>query len=229
MVSCIVPVYNGAKYLTEALESVLRQSWGGIDLLVVDDGSTDDTAHVAQSFGSAVRYFRQDNSGPPTARNRGVAEALGTHIGFLDADDVWTDDKISQQMKAFGDDPEVDFCVAMAQNFWTAEVAHERTLLAGHPRLAPIPGYVTGTLLATREAFRRTGPFDPALTNGDAADWFLRARDAGLKERLVSEVLLFRRLHETNLSRQMADVSRDEFLHLLKNSLDRRRATSSDA
>jgi len=222
-VSCVMPVYNGASYIAEAVHSVLKQTWGSIELIVVDDGSTDDTAQVAQSFGAALRYVRQDNAGPATARNRGVAEATGSYICFLDADDLWLEHKIARQMQAFTDDPDLDYCVGLVQNFWADEVRHEATRMAGHPKAAPLPGYVTGTLVARRQAFERLGWFDRSLGHGDSADWFVRAREAGLRERLLQEVLLLRRMHTTNRSRQMADRSRDEFLRFLKGSLDRRR------
>jgi GT2 family glycosyltransferase len=113
--------------------------------------------------------------------------------------------------------------VALVQNFWTEEAAAERELFHGHPRAAPIPGYITGTLLARRQAFDRVGAFDSHRKHSDATEWFLRAREAGVQEHLVPEVLLFRRLHAANRSRQLAANSTDEFLHLLKGSLDRRR------
>src|SRR3954451_22735593 len=87
LVSCIVPVFNGERYLREALQSILAQSYRPIEVVVVDDGSTDRSPVVVAGFGREVRYLRQENAGPAAARNHGVQEARGELLAFLDADD----------------------------------------------------------------------------------------------------------------------------------------------
>jgi hypothetical protein len=95
--------------------------------------------------------------------------------------------------------------------------------MKNHPRAKPIPGYVTNTMMVTRQWMEATGGFDPSLAHGDSADWFSRVHAMGGIGELLGEVLVFRRLHAGNLSRQSAGESRDEFLHLLKDRLDQRR------
>jgi glycosyltransferase involved in cell wall biosynthesis len=224
LVSCIIPVYNGADYLADAVRSVLAQRWPAIEIVVVDDGSTDRTPDVARSFGTQVRYIRQGNAGPAVARNNGLAEARGEFIAFLDADDLWSGNKLALQASLLLERPELGVVVGLVQNFWVEAAAEEREQMKDHPRSQPIPGYVTGTMLVRREVFERVGGFDPARIHSDAMEWFLRARAAGVREHLIEEVLLFRRLHGGNQSVQLAASSTDEFLHLLKGSLDRRRA-----
>lgn len=222
-VTCIVPVFNGERFLTEALQSILDQTRPPEEIIVVDDGSTDGSRAVAESFGSSVRYVHQENAGPAVARNTGIDEARGEFIAFLDADDRWDPRKLELQLRRLEERPELAFCVAMVQNFWEEEVADEAHRLQDHVRARPIPGYVTGTLLVRREWVDRVGGFDPGLSHGDATDWFSRAEAAGAVGDLLQDVLLFRRLHAENRSRVKAAGSRDEFLRLLKSRLDRRR------
>jgi glycosyltransferase involved in cell wall biosynthesis len=96
-VSVVIPCYNGAPFLREALASVLAQTRSVLEVTVVDDGSTDDSAEIAASFGSPVRVIRQSNCGESVARNRGVRESRGDWIAFLDADDAWLPDRIEAQ------------------------------------------------------------------------------------------------------------------------------------
>lgn len=227
LVSCVVPVYNGERFLAEALESVLAQTHPRIDLVVVDDGSTDGTAAVARSFGDRVRYVRQENAGPAAARNRGLEHARGAFVGFLDADDLWVESKTETQLARFRERPELAFCVSLTQNFWEEEVRDEADRMRGRARSQPLPGYTTQTLLVHREWLDRIGGFDAQLGHGDSADWFQRAEEAGAVGELVPEVLTLRRLHADNRSRRHAAESRDEFLRLLKRRLDRNRSPSS--
>src|SRR5436853_749734 len=100
LVSVIIPVYNCEQYLAEAIQSVLAQTHPTIELIVVDDGSTDNSAAVAKSF-AVVRYVFQRQGGPGAARNRGISLARGSFLAFLDADDVWVAGKLTRQLAAF--------------------------------------------------------------------------------------------------------------------------------
>lgn len=91
-VSAIIPVFNGESFLAEAVESILQQSRPPDEIIVVDDGSTDATAKVASAYADTIHYIRQDQRGPAAARNRGLMQADGDILGFLDADDMWVKD-----------------------------------------------------------------------------------------------------------------------------------------
>lgn len=125
LISCIVPVFNGERYLWEALESIFAQTYRPIEVLVVDDGSTDGTGAVAASYGSRLRYLWQPNAGPAAARNRGLEAARGEFVAFLDADDLWHPEKLARQMARFAARPGLDGSVAHVQMQWEAEVACE--------------------------------------------------------------------------------------------------------
>jgi glycosyltransferase involved in cell wall biosynthesis len=222
-VSCIVPVHNGARFLREALDSILAQSHPPFEVIVVDDGSSDGTPEIARAYEPRVRYLRQPQLGPARARNTGLGAAAGDFVAFLDADDTWRREKLARQLERFEARPDLGICVTLAQNYWEPELAAEAARLADHPRAGPVPGYSTVTMLARREVFEAVGPFDAELAHGDAAEFFLRCEEAAVLTELVPEVLVDRRLHRGNRSRERAAASRDQFLTLVKRSLDRRR------
>ena len=225
-VSCIVPVHNGARFLREALESILAQSHPPFEVIVIDDGSTDATPEIAQAYKPPVTYLRQARSGPARARNAGLGTATGDFVAFLDADDTWRPEKLARQLERFEARPDLGVCVTLAQNFWEAEMAEEAARLVDHPRARAVPGYSTVTMLARREVFEAVGPFDAELAHADAAEWLLRCEEAGMVTELVPEVLVDRRLHRANRSRERAAASRDQFLILAKRRLDGRREGS---
>ena len=231
LISCIVPVFNGELYLAEALESILNQTYRPLEVIVVDDGSTDGTAAVAASYGDRVRYFRQENSGAPTARNVGLGAARGAFAAFLDADDLWHAEKLERQMARFEARPELDYCITHLQNFWTPEFEGERKRFKDHRFAEPLPGYVTATLLARGRTFEKVGGFNAALRLGDTTDWFLRASECGAVMELLPDVLMYRRIHGSNISigpqgGAMNSSMQNSVLQVMKASLDRRRAQS---
>jgi glycosyltransferase involved in cell wall biosynthesis len=223
LVSCIVPVYNGGRYVAAAMDSILGQTYRRLELIVADDGSTDETPQMVTRYGSRAQYLRQPNAGPAAARNLGLTAARGEFVAFLDADDLWHQEKLARQIACFRTDPSLDYCVAHVQNFWEPDLQEEAMRFRGHRRSRPLPGYTTATLVARRALFDQIGPFDAGLRHSDAADWLLRARRSGAKELLLADTLVFRRMHRSNRSRLRAEGSRDEFLTLLKTNLDRRR------
>ena len=223
LISCIVPVYNGEKYLGEAIESILKQSYGPIELIIADDGSTDGTGSIAARYSKQVRYLRQLNAGPAAARNLGMSAAEGEFVGFLDADDLWHFEKLDRQMARFRERPELAYCIAHVQNFWIPELIEEEKQFRDHRISKALPGYATGTLLARRDCFNAVGEFNTAIKHADDTEWFLRATEQGAVMELLPDVLLYRRLHYTNLSRVKASNSRDQYLRVLKSALDRRR------
>jgi len=223
LISCIIPVFNGTRYLREAVESILGQTYWPIEIIVVDDGSTDNTAKVVRNYRDQVRYVWQPNGGPSAARNQGVSATQGAFVAFLDQDDVWHPEKLTRQMTRFVSRPELDLCVTHVQTFWIPELCEEAARFRQYRLARAVPGYLTGTLLARRALFQTVGLFDTTLRYGDAADWFLRAAEQGAVMELLPDVLMYHRIHHANLSRRKASASREEFLQIVKSSLDRRR------
>jgi glycosyltransferase involved in cell wall biosynthesis len=204
LISCIVPVFNGEKYLSEALESILKQTYGPIEIIVVDDGSTDGTGAVAARYGKRIRYLKQPNAGEAAARNRGLSMAQGEFVALLDADDLWHPEKIARQIVECQEKPEIDFCFTAFQNFWIPELAAEAQRYQGSSLSQPQFAWSTSTLLARRSVFAQFGRFvdDGSLTAGsESMIWFLRAHEDGAVTAVLPEVMMYRRIHTANCSR----------------------------
>src|SRR5262245_64311987 len=122
LVSCIVPVHNGERYLAQAIQSIIGQTYSSLEIIIADDGSTDGTRDVAAGFGGRIQYLHQLNSGAASARNLGLRGANGEFVAFLDADDLWLPEKLERQMKCFMARPELGYCVTYVQNFWDPEM-----------------------------------------------------------------------------------------------------------
>ena len=225
LVSCVIPVFNGERYLTEALGSVLRQTRAPIEIIVVDDGSTDDTPRILEGMGDRITTVRQANAGPSAARNRGIEKARGDYVAFLDADDLWLPAKTETQLRCFERDPRLAVCTSLMQNFWAEDLAEEEARLKDTDTARPQPG-PSQTLLVRKGAFDRVGPFDPALLHRDTQDWVTRARAAGLRFEQLDEVLVRRRLHANNLSRCRGAADGDELFAILRKKLATRQTAS---
>lgn len=222
-VSCIVPVYNGERFLGEALDSALAQPYRPLEIIVVDDGSTDGSASVAAAYGTSVTYLHQANAGPAAAINRGLRAASGDFVAVLAADDLWPRDRLALQLAHFTRRPELDVSIGHVVNFWVPELVQEAERFGDHRLSKPIAGYTVATMLARRSVFEAVGYLDPAQRHTFSTDWFLRVRGAGCDVEMLPETLLHRRMHEENRSRQFAGRSRAEYLDMLKRTLDLRR------
>jgi glycosyltransferase involved in cell wall biosynthesis len=201
-ISCIIPSFNAADYIREALDSIQGQTLKPFETIVVDDGSTDETAKIIANYGTPVTYIYQDNAGPGAARNRGIELARGDFLAFLDADDVWHPDKLASQMERFKQRPELEYCLTYKRNFWEAALKSEEDRLRqeGHAITEDVPGYVMQSMLARARTFEKVGLLDATLRIGEDTDWIARAEDMGVQREVLEDVLLFRRLHERNLS-----------------------------
>lgn len=219
-------MYNGARYVAEALDSILAQTLRPTEIIVVDDGSTDTTAEVVNGYAHAVTYLRQTNAGPASARNRGIAIATGDFLAFLDADDIWHADKLERQMTALNADPAAGICLTYVQNFWVDELADERERMRDHPFARPIAGYVCQCLLARRSVFDAVGNFNEAKRIGEDTDWFMRAELAGVVKQIVTDPLVYRRIHDQNISYEVyqSTKARDDMLDNVVNNLKRLRS-----
>jgi glycosyltransferase involved in cell wall biosynthesis len=225
-VSVIIPVYNGERYLAETIESVLAQTYQPLEVIVVDDGSTDDSARVAQSFGPAVSYTYQQNLGTAAALNRGVELASGDYFAFLGADDLWTEDRAQLQMEAFTTHPEVDIVSGHVRQFISPELDDS---VKGRIQFSPelIPGHVVPAMLIRREVYFRVGQFETSWVVGAEMSWYLRAKEMGLNLMILPDLVLLRRIHESNKG-----ITKRQFItqraQILKASLDRRRRIKTD-
>jgi glycosyltransferase involved in cell wall biosynthesis len=222
-VSVIVPAYNYARYLGQALDSILGQSRPPAEVIVVDDGSTDHTAAVAANYGDRIRYLHQANRGPGAARNVGVEHAHGQFLAFLDGDDWWEPAKLEWQLAVFEADPAMDIVFTYVQQYLSPELARDpragQYLVPDQPNI----GYSINSMLARRPVFERVGPFSEGLVLGEVIDWLARAEECDLKMQILPEVFVWRRIHGQNLTLR-SRPHRPEYARIIKAALDRRRA-----
>jgi len=221
LVSVVITVFNGEKYLREAVESVLAQTYGSFEVILIDDGSTDNSAAIAKNFSSQLRYFYQENRGQGFAMNRAIELSIGSFLAFLDADDLWKEDKLLRQMAAFDDNPDVDMVFGQVEQFYSSELDENHRKRIRIPARV-MPGFFKGCMLIKRDSFFRVGAFDTRWKLGDFIDWYLRATEEGLTSIMLNEILLLRRIHADNTGIRERRL-RPEFSRILKASLDRRR------
>jgi glycosyltransferase involved in cell wall biosynthesis len=221
LVSVIVPVYNGERFLGLTLQCIFDQDYRPFEVIVIDDGSTDRTAEVAQSF-NGVRYFYQANQGPAAARNIGLQAARGELIAFLDADDLWETNKLSLQIGYHLAHPEVDYSFVKLVNFLEPGIEKPLWLRDDQLHVGQVD-YSPDTLVVRKSVFDRIGGFDPAYRVGDDTDWFARAVDSGIKMGILDDVLVRRRIHGANISYESPSVRLFTLAKILKASMDRKR------
>ncbi len=219
LVSVVLPVHNGERHLAEAIESVLGQSYRPLELIVVDDGSTDRSGEIARGY--PVRYLGQPHRGTAAARNAGVAAARGAMLAHMDADDLWEPEKLAWQVRALAADPALDAVSGHLTEFWSPEVPEGVRRRRRAPR-GRMPGHLLQAMLLRREAHVRVGPFETRWRVGQDMSWYMRARDAGLSILVLPELVLRRRLHGANKGIVEEDPLRQRLL-IVKAALDRRR------
>lgn len=217
LISVIIPVWNGATFLAEAINSVKRQCYEKLEILVVDDGSTDETEQIARKFANDIRYIRQPHKGVAAARNRGLEEALGGIIAFLDADDLWPPFKLDLQLDVLRDET-LEMVLGSTRFEKTVENA-KGPLAKGD--LESMFFYHLSSGLYRRSVFDRIGRFDERLDFSEDVDWFMRAREAGVKTMVLRQETTIWREHGGNISvgKSLKDL---KLLKIFKKSLKRR-------
>jgi glycosyltransferase involved in cell wall biosynthesis len=221
LVSVIIPTFNSARFLPEAIDSVLVQTFRDFEVIVVDDGSTDETESLMGKYGAPVRYIRQANCGVAAARNRGIEESLGRYVAFLDADDTWYGDKLERQLAALRSNPQHRACytafTACDADLSPLYIIRSRRrgstlrdlLLLGNVVATP------STVLCERSLFETVSGFDPALSL--CADWDMWVRLAAHTEFLyLDEPTVTYRRHDSNMSRNVRLLESDSLQVLEK-------------
>jgi glycosyltransferase involved in cell wall biosynthesis len=224
-ITCVIPVHNGGRYLEEAIDSVVHQTCPPDEILVVDDGSTDGSAAIAAAYGDRVRLIRQMRRGPDGARNRGIVEARGELIAFLDADDRYRPEKLARQLACLDAEPAHDVCLCIAENFWEPGLEAEQARYEAAGRTHATHTFIA--MLARRSVFDRVGLLADAASRGSQpssgqVEWFLRAADRGATVRVLPEVLTDRRMHGASVTHTAGSM--DAYFDLCSERILRRRA-----
>jgi glycosyltransferase involved in cell wall biosynthesis len=218
VVSVVVPVYNGARFLAAALQSILEQGHQPLEVIVVDDGSSDASAEIARSF-RGVRYHHQHNQGVGAAWNAGVAASAGQLIAFLAQDDLWARNKLAVQVAYMKGHSSAQYCIAHARYFLEPGCAlpkgfRRRDLERDHV------ARIVETMVVRRAALDAVGPFDASVLPADV-DWFARAKDAGLPMAILPDILLYRRIHDQNLTYHLPARGQEDLLKVIARSIRR--------
>jgi glycosyltransferase involved in cell wall biosynthesis len=214
-VSVVIPVFNGGQFVGQAILSVLKQTWRDLEVIVVDDGSTDETPSVVGEFGDRILYLRQERQGVSVARNAGIRAARGEYLAFLDADDVWLPQKLQRQIECLNDNPDVGavgcghYVVDRELNILEKKIPScWQSPLEDLLLFRSNWGLFSSTLLVRRSVIERVGGFDPSLST--SADWDLAiriARQCGVT--FVGEPLVYYRQHGANMHLNVRLMERD--------------------
>jgi glycosyltransferase involved in cell wall biosynthesis len=205
-ISVIIPTYNHARYIAEALESVFAQTFKDYEVIVVDDGSTDNTQAVLQPYMERIRYVRKEHRGYGAARNRGISEARGEFVAFLDSDDLWEAAALETLLEAF---QEKDVAIAASASRLIRKDGNPTDEL--DEKRSPGPYFTTHSLLFfdhcftghvyRKSCFASCGPFNesPLFITGADYDMWLRV-SVRFRLRYIETPLLKKRVHDTNLT-----------------------------
>jgi len=220
LISVIIPVFNGEQFIAEAIDSVLQQGYDPLEIIVIDDGSTDNTAEVVKGFSGNIFYHYQINAGIATARNKGLELAGGEWIGFIDADDVWLDNKLNLQAGILSQNPDIEMVIGflLPLPFENRNDVTEKQIKTGKIALA----LQLGSTLIRKSVFDQIGGFDTELKLAEDSDWFFRVMEAGIKVYVMNETVQLYRQHEHNITKDKTNCN-SFMLKAFKKSLDRRR------
>ena len=214
-ISCIIPLYNAEKYLAETLDSVIAQDWPLHEIIVVDDGSTDDSRRVLDRYADFVRLIEQPHAGVAAARNRGLRAATGDVIAFQDSDDLWPPGRLRRLAESLEDDASVDIVAGRVEVLDERAVkprATERLETMHRPMML-------ASLLIRPGVFGRVGFFNERLNTTSDTEFIMRCRRLSIPSKKIDATTLVYRLHTTNISR---DIDRN-----FSNTVDALRVISS--
>jgi glycosyltransferase involved in cell wall biosynthesis len=211
----VIPAFNAASTITETVNSVLAQTVTPDAIVVVDDGSTDETVAVIHAMNLPVTVLRQENAGPGSATTRGFAALSTLFVATLDADDLWLPNKIEKQLRHLGQFPQISGVFTHLRSFRDDRV--------DRPDLALVPGWSRSTMVIRREVVDTVGPIlDPPGGRGEMIDWIARVREAGLALAMLDEALALRRIRPGSLS-YGRDFARDRgYLEVARLAMRRR-------
>ena len=220
LISVIVPVLNRAELVGEAIDSILEQDCAPLEIVVVDDGSNDGSADVAQTRGGRlVRCVRQEHKGVSAARNLGLEHARGDLIAFLDSDDLWTKGSLRARCDLLAQRPEAG--IVFGRTLVRNTVTESRRF--SKPRDEPLQNRATlGSILCRQTVFGEVGYFDESLEHAEDIDWMVRVQEAGIELVPLDATVLEYRIHGGNMTWEV-ERNHAYLFRALKRSLDRRR------
>jgi glycosyltransferase involved in cell wall biosynthesis len=222
-ISVILPVYNGAKYLRDCIESIINQSILPKEILIIDDGSTDNSAAIALQY-PQLRYQKILNKGVANARNKGLEMASFEWIAFIDQDDLWTRDSLKSRMHALEDVTHSKIVIGR-QKWFLHGMDTPPSWVKKELMQDSLDGYLLGCSLIHKDLFELYGTFDDSFRFASDFDWLFRLKDAAEDFLQVEDIVLEKRIHELNESRH-AKASLAELTKAIYKSVLRKRTKS---
>ncbi|MDH4230862.1 MAG: glycosyltransferase [Nitrospirota bacterium] len=224
LVSVIIPVFNGEDFIADAVNNVLAQNYPSLEIIVVDDGSTDSTGEIVNKLPADIRYFRQKNQGPAAARDWGIKDASGEFLVFLDADDLWPENNLNILVDKMLQEPDMQVITGYAQLMQKNAETGEYDLV-GNPMESF--QYYIGAAIYRKSVFGKVGLFDRTLMFGEDTDWYNRANELEVNMKRLDEITLFVRRHGKNMTHGKNLVELGA-LRVRKKSLDRIRTRARE-
>lgn len=222
LIDVIIAVYNGEKFIAEAVETIQQQTWQNVHIIAVDDGSADGTLPALQQLKQVynnITVIPLIHKGVSAALNAGLAASAAEYIAILDADDLWHTTKLAKQMQAL-QQHNADICFTYLEEFENKPPGSNNTDGTYSARPAPLKGYAKTTMLTRKSNFKKYGLFNEGTAIGDFIEWYSRLVRDGKEILMLDEVLAYRRIHNTNTTR---NVNKNAYLELLKRHLDEKR------
>jgi len=199
LVSVIMPIHNGERFLAEAIQNIKSQNYRPLEIILIDDGSTDRTETIAGQFKEDIRYIYQQKKGSFAARNVGIKMAKGDVIAFLDVDDLWEENTLSKQVKYLSGNSSVDIVQGLIQEM-TLDESSKHDDLVFDESSEPYQFINVGSAVYRKEVFNSVGLFDETLKQSADTDWFYRAWRANVSKHVIKEVALLYRKHDSNVT-----------------------------
>lgn len=224
LVSIIIPTYNSVRFIVNSVASATNQTYPNIEILIIDDGSTDETEMVVQQLSGPVRYIKQTNGGPSSARNHGIAQSNGEYIAFLDVDDEWEPSKIDKQVGFFENDKSLSI-VATSYVRCNADLLPVETITLSTPskKKGTIPfralleknQLLTSSIMIKKNILAKCGVFDEKIQFGEDWDFWVRIAQLG-RIGYIHTPLCKYRAHSAGLTGKLDDKNMRDWLEVIK-------------
>jgi glycosyltransferase involved in cell wall biosynthesis len=213
LISVLIPTYNCGQFIKQAIDNVFAQQYENLEIIVVDDGSTDNTKEIIKNYPS-IKYFYQQNSGISAARNLCLEHASGEYIAWLDADDYWLQGKLHAQVKYFREHSDCQIVFTKYENFFENEAVKSNPMAVREFELAKNAKHYLPSALIKREIFDNFGNFNTELVTAEDVDLLYRLKSGGIAlNHLLDSIYHRRRLHETNISFLQKSLSANQYFN----------------
>ena len=200
LISVMMPTYNNAKYIKQAIESIYAQNYDNIEIIVVDDGSTDNTKEIVKQY-KDIKYFYIEHKGIPFARNVALENTEGEYIAFLDSDDYWLPNKLNTQMQYFKDHPDCEIVFTKYENFFENEDVKKKNRAIFEKISEDKFTHYLPSSLVKKKLFEKYGNFDEIFQTGEDTEFVTRIKENKVNiEHFINDVFYRRRLHGKNIT-----------------------------